>query len=231
MSSNSWSEVRVPWTAQIPRFGLAVLAWTALTALLIGAGEIVVHSSAVTAWDRHVTAVVVDHRSPALDSAMKAVTWLGSWVALVVAAALLLILRFGHVLTTFAVIVAVLAWAGEDGGTVLAKHLVDRARPPRSLWLVVAHGASWPSGHTGQAVLVYGTLAVVVGIASSRRIFRVGASTLGAVIVGAVAFSRVELGVHWATDVIVSIVFVAAWLLLLVALFGGAAKADGKLGG
>ena len=50
-------------------------------------------------------------------------------------------------------------------------------------------------------------------------------------IVGAVAFSRVELGVHWATDVIASIVFVAAWLLLLVALFGGTAKADGKLGG
>lgn len=231
MSSNSWSEVRVPWTAEIPRFGLAVLGWAALTALLIGAGEVVVHSTNVTSWDRHVTAVVVDHRSPALDSAMKAVTWLGSWVAVVVAAALLLALRFAHVLPTFAVILALLAWAGEDGGTVLAKHVVDRARPPHSLWLVVAHGPSWPSGHTGQAVLVYSTLAAVVGVASSRRTFRVGAWTVGAVIVGAVAYSRVELGVHWATDVIASILFVAAWLLLMVALFGRIARADGKRGG
>lgn len=228
MLSNSWAEARSPWTSQIPQVGLAVLAWAVLTGTLIGAGELVVHSTAITSWDRHVTAIVVDHRSPALDTAMKAVTWLGSWVAVVVAAVVLLVLRFVHLLPTLAVVLAVLAWAGQDGGTVLAKHVVDRARPPRSLWLVVAHGASWPSGHVGQAVLVYGTLAAVVGVLSSRKIVRIGAWAVAALIVAVVAFSRVELGVHWTTDVIAAFAFMAAWLLLLAVLFGRRREADGK---
>jgi len=220
MLSTSWAEARAPWTSQIRQFGLAVLAWAALTGLLIGAGELVVHSTSITSWDRHVTAVVVDHRSPALDTAMKTLTWLGSWVAVVVAAVVLLALRVVHLLPTLAVVLAVLAWAGEDGGTVLAKHVVDRARPPRSLWLVVAHGSSWPSGHVGQAVLVYAILAAVVGALSSRKALRIGAWVLAALIVAVVAFSRVELGVHWTSDVIAGLVFVAAWLVLLAVLFG-----------
>ena len=47
---------------------------------LIGVGVGVVHSSSVNGFDRHVTSVVVAHRTQALNEAMKAVTWLGSWV-------------------------------------------------------------------------------------------------------------------------------------------------------
>jgi membrane-associated phospholipid phosphatase len=36
----------------------------------------------------------------------------------------------------------------------------------------------------------------------------------------AVAFSRVELGVHWTTDVLASLVFATAWLVILGMLFG-----------
>ena len=43
-----------------------ILAWAALTGLLIAVGVVVVHSSSVNAFDRHVTSVVVAHRSPAL---------------------------------------------------------------------------------------------------------------------------------------------------------------------
>jgi membrane-associated phospholipid phosphatase len=36
----------------------------------------------------------------------------------------------------------------------------------------------------------------------------------------AVAFSRVEVGVHWTTDVLASLVFATAWLLVLGIMFG-----------
>ena len=65
------------------------MAWAALTGLLIAAGVAVEHSSSVGSLDRHVTSVVVAHRTPALNDVMKAVTWLGSWVALVATGGLL----------------------------------------------------------------------------------------------------------------------------------------------
>ena len=36
----------------------------------------------------------------------------------------------------------------------------------------------------------------------------------------AVAFSRVELGVHWTTDVLASLVFTTVWLTALGMIFG-----------
>ena len=51
----------------------------------------------------------------------------------------------------------------------------------------------------------------------------------------AVAFSRVELGVHWTTDVLASLMFATAWLVVLGMLFGavvaiGASRSDERLG-
>ena len=97
----------------------------------------------------------------------------------------------------------------------LAKHVVKRHRPPEDLRLVSAHGWSWPSGHTAIAVVVFTTLALVVVAVAPKSVYRALAWALAALAVGAVAFSRVELAVHWTTDVIASMVFVAAWLVVL----------------
>ena len=98
----------------------------------------------------------------------------------------------------------------------LAKHVVHRSRPPPDLRLVSAHGWSWPSGHTAAAIVVFATVALVVTAIAPNPAYRVFAWVLAALAVGAVAFSRIELGVHWSTDVIASTVFVATWLLVLL---------------
>ena len=41
------------------------------------------------------------------------------------------------------------------------------------------------------------------------------------VVAAGVAFSRIELGMHWTTDVLASLVFVPAWLVVLGMMFGG----------
>ncbi len=197
-----------------------ILAWAFLTGLLIAVGVGVEHSSSVNAFDRRVTSLVVAHRTSALNMVMKAVTWLGSWVALVATGILLVFLVLRRRLPVAAVILAVVAWAGESGGVTVAKYAVERDRPPQDLRLVSAHGWSWPSGHTAVALLVFTTLAFVVVAITPRSGYRTLAWALTAMAVAAVAFSRVELGVHWTTDVIASMIFVSAWLVVVFACFG-----------
>jgi membrane-associated phospholipid phosphatase len=45
--------------------------------------------------------------------------------------------------------------------------------------------------------------------------------------VGVVAFSRVELGVHWTTDVVASVVWTVAWLLLCILVLSRGSPRDG----
>jgi undecaprenyl-diphosphatase len=202
------------------RLVLLVLAWMVLAGILIGAGELVVRSGAVQGFDDHVTSFVVAHRTPGLNAAMKMVTWLGSWVALLVAAAVVLALVLRRRLALDFLVLAVVAWAGTQGGTTLAKNVVQRPRPPEELRLVSAHGWSWPSGHTATATLVFAVLATVVWMLTTSVRLRLLAVVGWIFVAVAVAFSRVEVGVHWTTDVVASLVFATAWLVVLGMLFG-----------
>jgi undecaprenyl-diphosphatase len=112
--------------------------------------------------------------------------------------------------------IALVAWAGEASGVAIGKALVGRPRPPERIWLTLAHGSSWPSGHTAVAVVVFGTLALATSQIVGRRSVRVLAWALAALVSVAVAYSRVELGVHWCTDTIASLLFVTGWLAMVV---------------
>lgn len=202
---------------------MAVLAgvWAGLVALLIAAGEGVTHSGAITHFDQHTTLVVVNSRTAALNSAMKVVTWLGSWVVLVVTAGVVALLVLTKRLPIIAAILTVFAWAGEAGGVQIGKHVVGRDRPPHAIWLVQAHGWSFPSGHTATACLAFTVLALCLATLARHRMARIAGWLATGLAVAATAFSRVELGVHWTTDVIASIVFVTCWLTAVAFVLGG----------
>jgi undecaprenyl-diphosphatase len=212
------------WT---PRAGVLLVAWAGLTGILLAAGFGVIHSSTVAAFDRHVTSTVVAHRTFALNTLMRAVTWLGSWVALVATGVLVVVLAVRGRLRWLGVLLAVAAWAGEAGAVTLAKHVVQRQRPPQDIRLVSAHGWSWPSGHTATAVLVFSVLALVLTPMVRSRATRVAIWGAATVAMAAVGFSRIELGVHWTTDAVASIVFVSGWLVVIVALFARELRSAG----
>jgi membrane-associated phospholipid phosphatase len=191
------------------------MAWASLVALLVLCGEGIKHSTGIESMDRRITTWVVAHRTPALNDVMKVVTWSGSWIAVMAVAVLVAVLAWRRRLPLLAVGVVVATWVGELLAVTIAKAVVERDRPPEKVWLVVAHGWSFPSGHTANAVVVFATAAAVMAsFAASRRI-RVLIWAAAVVAVALVGFSRIELGVHWTTDVLASVVWTVVWILLV----------------
>lgn len=196
----------------LPRVALVAGIWAVLVGLLVAAGELVTGSTTVTSWDQQVTRSAVSSRTAALNTAMKIVTWLGSWVALLVAAAIIALLVLTKRLPAVAAVLAVAAWAGEALGVRIAKEAIARHRPPHAIWLVNATGWSFPSGHTATAVLAFTVLAGCVTVLARHLLLKVAGWLAAGLAIAATGFSRVELGVHWTTDVIASVVFVSCWL-------------------
>ena len=88
-------------------------------------------------------------------------------------------------------------------GTVVnisLKALIGRPRPPTPDTGVSL--ASFPSGHTIQATLLFGLLPVAVWVLTERPIARRVAVVVAAAGIAAVGLSRVYLGAHWPTDVV-----------------------------
>ncbi len=91
---------------------------------------------------------------------------------------------------------------------VVMKRVINRPRPAVPLHLVAKTDASFPSGHATDSAAVFVTIALLVAIFVVRRpIARILSVSAGLIVTGVIGLSRLELGVHWPTDV------VAGWAL------------------
>ena len=217
-----------PTRAVAARSFLLALGWIGITAALFATGEFVVHAHAVTDFDRHITSWVVDRRTPTLDTAMKVFTWVGSWMGVAVTGGVVLALVLTKRLAVAALALFAVAWAGEYAAVNLVKHAVGRPRPPEVLWLVTVHSASFPSGHAANATLVGVTATVVAFLVSRRRGVRVLTAGAACLAVAVVGFSRVELGVHWTTDVLAGVLAVLVGWAAIAGLFATLLASDGR---
>ena len=99
------------------------------------------------------------------------------------------------------------------------KELVERPRPAMDLWLVMETGFSFPSGHSVFAASFLGALIWVIGrpgTLDDRPTIRRATQSVLLLLILAVGFSRVYLGVHWPSDVIAGFLFGSLYLLLMV---------------
>jgi membrane-associated phospholipid phosphatase len=100
----------------------------------------------------------------------------------------------------------------------LVKLVVHRSRPVVADPIVHANGASFPSGHAQAAMVGYAVL-LLVFLPLLRGLARPAAIGVAVLVVAAMGFSRVALGVHFVSDVLAGYVLGAAWVASMVAVF------------
>ena len=188
-------------------------AATLLGLFLVLAEEVVLDGRG---WlDRTTSIEIREYATPDRTEAVRAITELGSsWFAAIVCGGILLWLLWQRRFSTAVAIggIFLIAKLMETG----LKLTFERARPTVVPHLQDAGGYSFPSGHTMTAVITYGLLAaVLVGQLSGR--LRYVPPAMAALIVAAVGFSRVYLGVHYLTDVLAGTLVAGACLILAIA--------------
>jgi undecaprenyl-diphosphatase len=186
----------------------AVLGATIAAGELLGLAE---RPDGSTGFDRSVTSWFVDHRASWLTTVARALSTIGSQkVLLPLIAVVAIVLLARRALRPAALLVVI--WAGAIELYSLAKNVVDRPRPPMHLWLTTASSSAFPSGHATQSLSTFAALALVAAafVPTARR----PAVAVAAAVAAGVGWSRVYLGVHWATDVVAGWLAAACWVTL-----------------
>ena len=194
------------------------LAWALLVAalVLVGAALTGPLAGSVGAADNDVERSLAAHRSADLTGVAQGASLLGETVTQLALVPVLLLVVWWWLRQARPVVFLAVVALGEIAAYLLTVSVVSRPRPPVPLLdpgLEPLH--SYPSGHVAAAMATYGGMAVLCwtfGTSPWRR--------LSAVLLLApplVALARLYLGVHHPTDVLVSLVFMTAWLTVTAA--------------
>jgi membrane-associated phospholipid phosphatase len=143
--------------------------------------------------------------------AMLAITDIGSFYGITAVGGVLIL----WLLRTRRTIDAVTCFVAMSGGGILSlvlKRLFREPRPTVFTPMTVAHGFSFPSGHSLESFCLYGFIAVWLLMQRPAGIGRWTAALFCLLVPLVVAFSRMFLGVHWPTDVTAGILVAVAWL-------------------
>lgn len=201
---------------------LITLAIGALVALALSfvasrVYDAVTDSDGIAGFDQPILQTAIQVRSPALDAIVTGYTDIAGPIGMpIIAAAAIFILSLRRRSWTPAILIAA-AGLGSLAMTIAGKDIIGRVRPPLPEAVPpYEYSASFPSGHTLNAVAVVGTIAYLLILrqrSTSARTLTITAAVLFGLTIG---LSRVFLGHHWFTDVVAAWLLGAAWLALVI---------------
>lgn len=181
--------------------------------------ESVSEGDGLAAWDRPVLNWAVSMRTPAADSVIAWYSNTGGplWQPIITLAVVAFLCWRYRSLRPL--LLTAIAAGGSLAMTVVGKRAVGRVRPPLELSIPPHElSASFPSGHSLNAVVIAGILCYLVLLHLDGR--RPLARTLWVILFSAYAMSmglsRVYLGHHWLTDVLAAWLLGLAWLGMVI---------------
>jgi undecaprenyl-diphosphatase len=162
------------------------------------------------AFDTHIRNIVHSWSNPPLTRAMKVMSFIGEpYVIWPLLCAAIFLLRRVH---ANAWLLAV-AMIGEVCIEQTLKFTFRRPRPTPFFGYPQPGSYSFPSGHALGSLVFFGTFAALfaarIRSASAKALLWIAASLL----VGAIGFSRIYLGVHYPTDVIGGYAAALVWVI------------------
>ena len=174
--------------------------------------ENVVSGAPLVNVDRAIYQLLQELRTPWGDRAMIAITELGDAVVTTsVTMFVFLWLAWRRLWRT------ALYWAAAIGLAAAIntgiKAIVHRA-PPEDLLYSEWSAFSFPSGHSTVNAVMYGFLAFLIGC-NLRPVWRIPLFAAAFSWSALIAFSRLYLGVDWFSDVVGSLAFATAWVIVL----------------
>ena len=94
------------------------------------------------------------------------------------------------------------------------KLIIRRPRPTETMLLTYESSYSFPSGHSMMSMIFYGLIIYYVIKFINKKWLRNSLVTLLSLIIFSVGFTRIYLGVHYATDVIAGFIIGAVYLYI-----------------
>jgi undecaprenyl-diphosphatase len=195
---------------------LGLLLSLAAIWLFGGITEDVIHHDPLTNFDLTLAAWLRAHSTPAGDRVAVAVSLVGSPVVmstLAIAGAAAFALRRRRIL------LAVWTAAFAGGGVLdwMLKEIIRRPRPVGASAFLHGASFSFPSGHAMGSLIGYGLLAYLLAVHGPvRRRARVAILVAAALLVLAIGFTRLYLGVHYFSDVVGGFAAGVVWLSVCV---------------
>lgn len=170
---------------------------------------VLVTTESTQAFDKAVTMWAYKHRTMGMNTLMEGITYIGNWSSIVVICILLLAFESTRHTGICVSLATTFTWLLNKG----IQHVVMRERPEAIMRLIEQGGPSFPSAHAASSMALFITIAICL-VALCRRKREMGLPldtqdrVMPVICVVApllIAFSRVYLGVHWATDVIAGV--------------------------
>jgi membrane-associated phospholipid phosphatase len=189
----------------------------ALTAASAEVYESVVESNGVAALDQPALDLAVSLRDGWLNAFITGYTNIGGPIGMPILAVTVMVLLAVHRRSWTPVILIPAAAFGSLLMTVAGKDAIGRLRPPVELAVPPYESSpSFPSGHSLNALVIAGIVAYLLVLRQHRKRTRALTVALAVFFAVSMGLSRVYLGHHWLTDVLVAWTLGIAWLAVVI---------------